>query len=390
MTFMNKNIILAVDDQPNNLKVIAGVLGDEYQLSIANNGHNALKILDKLVPDLILLDIMMPGMDGFEVCHEIKLRPQLKDIPVIFLTAKTEISDIVKAFEAGAVDYIFKPFNPLEVKARVNSQLQLFHTSRQLKELNYKLAVSQQELELTNVKLEMLNKQKDKFFSVIAHDLKTPFNNVIALTGLISESLASKEQESLLEYVTMLRNTTDKAMDLLMNLLEWAKSQTGNLKFTPGLIQPISIIQDVLAIYQESVRAKSLIVKFDCNPDYEFFGDQPMIATVLRNLVGNAIKFSLAGGVIYLKVNRLADGSTQFSVKDFGIGISSDLLPLLFVLGANTGRPGTRGEPSSGLGLMLCKDFVERHGGSITVESAEGKGSEFSFTIPDLSEPVNR
>lgn len=390
MTFMNKNIILAVDDQPNNLKVIAGVLGDEYQLSIANNGHNALKILDKLVPDLILLDIMMPGMDGFEVCHEIKLRPQLKDIPVIFLTAKTEISDIVKAFEAGAVDYIFKPFNPLEVKARVNSQLQLFHASRQLKELNYKLAVSQQELELTNVKLEMLNKQKDKFFSVIAHDLKTPFNNVIALTGLISESLASKEQESLLEYVTMLRNTTDKAMDLLMNLLEWAKSQTGNLKFTPGLIQPISIIQDVLAIYQESIRAKSLIVKFDCNPDYEFFGDQPMIATVLRNLLGNAIKFSLAGGVIYLKVNRLADGSTQFSVKDFGIGISSDLLPLLFVLGANTGRPGTRGEPSSGLGLMLCKDFVERHGGSITVESAEGKGSEFSFTIPDLSESVNR
>ena len=390
MTFMNKNIILAVDDQPNNLKVIAGVLGDEYQLSIANNGHNALKILDKLVPDLILLDIMMPGMDGFEVCHEIKLRPQLKDIPIIFLTAKTEISDIVKAFEAGAVDYIFKPFNPLEVKARVNSQLQLFHTSRQLKELNYKLAVSQQELELTNVKLETLNKQKDKFFSVIAHDLKTPFNNVIALTGLISESLASKEQESLLEYVTMLRNTTDKAMDLLMNLLEWAKSQTGNLKFTPGLIQPISIIQDVLAIYQESIRAKSLIVKFDCNPDYEFFGDQPMIATVLRNLVGNAIKFSLAGGVIYLKVNRLADGSTQFSVKDFGIGISSDLLPLLFVLGANTGRPGTRGEPSSGLGLMLCKDFVERHGGSITVESAEGKGSEFSFTIPDLSESVNR
>lgn len=387
---MNKNIILAVDDQPNNLKVIAGVLGDEYQLSIANNGHNALKILDKLVPDLILLDIMMPGMDGFEVCHEIKLRPQLKDIPVIFLTAKTEISDIVKAFEAGAVDYIFKPFNPLEVKARVNSQLQLFHTSRQLKELNYKLAVSQQELELTNVKLEMLNKQKDKFFSVIAHDLKTPFNNVIALTGLISESLASKEQESLLEYVAMLRNTTDKAMDLLMNLLEWAKSQTGNLKFTPGLIQPISIIQDVLAIYQESIRAKSLIVKFDCNPDYEFFGDQPMIATVLRNLLGNAIKFSLAGGVIYLKVNRLADGSTQFSVKDFGIGISSDLLPLLFVLGANTGRPGTRGEPSSGLGLMLCKDFVERHGGSITVESAEGKGSEFSFTIPDLSESVNR
>lgn len=387
---MNKNIILAVDDQPNNLKVIAGVLGDEYQLSIANNGHNALKILDKLVPDLILLDIMMPGMDGFEVCHEIKLRQQLKDIPIIFLTAKTEISDIVKAFEAGAVDYIFKPFNPLEVKARVNSQLQLFHTSRQLKELNYKLAVSQQELELTNVKLEMLNKQKDKFFSVIAHDLKTPFNNVIALTGLISESLASKEQESLLEYVTMLRNTTDKAMDLLMNLLEWAKSQTGNLKFTPGLIQPISIIQDVLAIYQESIRAKSLIVKFDCNPDYEFFGDQPMIATVLRNLLGNAIKFSLAGGVIYLKVNRLADGSTQFSVKDFGIGISSDLLPLLFVLGANTGRPGTRGEPSSGLGLMLCKDFVERHGGSITVESAEGKGSEFSFTIPDLSESVNR
>ena len=387
---MNKNIILAVDDQPNNLKVIAGVLGDEYQLSIANNGHNALKILDKLVPDLILLDIMMPGMDGFEVCHEIKLRPQLKDIPIIFLTAKTEISDIVKAFEAGAVDYIFKPFNPLEVKARVNSQLQLFHTSRQLKELNYKLAVSQQELELTNVKLEMLNKQKDKFFSVIAHDLKTPFNNVIALTGLISESLASKEQESLLEYVTMLRNTTDKAMDLLMNLLEWAKSQTGNLKFTPGLIQPISIIQDVLAIYQESIRAKSLIVNFDCNPDYEFFGDQPMIATVLRNLLGNAIKFSLAGGVIYLKVNRLADGSTQFSVKDFGIGISSDLLPLLFVLGANTGRPGTRGEPSSGLGLMLCKDFVERHGGSITVESAEGEGSEFSFTIPDLSESVNR
>src|SRR6056297_2739106 len=133
MIMKSKDLILIVDDQPNNLKVISSVLGDKYSISVANSGENALKILNKVTPQLILLDIMMPGMNGFEVCEKLKANEGTKEIPVIFLTAKTEISDLVKGFNYGAVDYITKPFNATEVKVRINNHLSLAHAKNQIK-----------------------------------------------------------------------------------------------------------------------------------------------------------------------------------------------------------------------------------------------------------------
>ena len=172
-----KDVILVVDDQPINLKVIASVLSQDYSLSIANNGVNALKMLEKGLPSLILLDIMMPEMDGFEVCQKIKENEKTKDIPVIFLTAKTDIKDIIKGFDYGAADYITKPFNTTEMKVRVINHLNLYHAKNELKEMNQKLLLSQEAVKSANQQLEQSNKEKDKFFSI------SPMTSKARLTG---------------------------------------------------------------------------------------------------------------------------------------------------------------------------------------------------------------
>ena len=222
---MIKDVILVVDDQPINLKVIASVLSADYSLSIANNGINALKMLEKGLPDLILLDIMMPEMDGYEVCKRVKENEKTKDIPIIFLTAKTDINDIIKGFDVGAVDYITKPFNPTEMKVRVVNHLNLYHAKKEIERMYQKLLMSQEALENANKQLEQTNKEKDKFFSIIAHDLKSPFNGIIGLSEMLRDDARILDTDSIIKYAGLIHSSTQQTFDLLKNLLEWARMQ---------------------------------------------------------------------------------------------------------------------------------------------------------------------
>jgi signal transduction histidine kinase len=356
----SKDVILIVDDQPINLKVAASVLGEDYTLSIANNGKNALKLLEIGTPDLILLDVMMPEMDGFEVCKIIKENEKTKDIPVIFLTAKTDIRDIIKGFEYGAVDYITKPFHPTEVKVRVKNHLNLYHAKNEIAKIN---------------------SEKDKFFSIIAHDLRSPLASISGLCDLLILMAESNNTDGLIEYAELIHQASKKSIDLLSNLMAWALAQTGMMEFKPEPVRIGELLNENMLLYFEVASQKSITIKVSKSDDVELFIDKAMINTVLRNLINNAIKFTYENGEIDMTM-ELKNDLVEITVSDNGMGMKPELIQELFKLDKKTGRPGTHGESSTGLGLLLCKEFIEIHGGQLWADSDLGKGSDFHFTIP--------
>ncbi len=362
-----KDIILVVDDQSNNLKVIASVLGSDYSLSIANSGVNALKILENNMPDLILLDIMMPDMDGFEVCRRIKSNERIRHIPVIFLTAKTDIDDIIKGFRCGAVDYITKPFNATEVDARVQNHLKLKHALNELK--------------VTNHKLNELNATKDKFFSIIAHDLRSPFTSILGYSELLIQQIKENNFESISQYAGIIEQSSKKAMDLITNLLEWARSQTGRIAFTPEKLDMVQLVDETARMFEQIAFLKNISIKRLLPEHLEVLADKNMISSVIRNLISNAVKFTRQGGEISI-TTRTEPHEIMVFITDNGVGMDKQRLEKVFRIDNTHSTYGTADEKGTGLGLILCKEFVEKHGGKIWAESKEGVGSVFSFSIP--------
>ena len=319
-----------------------------------------MKLLEIGTPDLILLDVMMPEMDGFEVCKIIKENEKTKDIPVIFLTAKTDIKDIIKGFEYGAVDYITKPFHPTEVKVRVKKHLNLYHAKNEIAKIN---------------------SEKDKFFSIIAHDLRSPLASISGLCDLLILMAESNNTDGLIEYAELIHQASKKSIDLLSNLMAWALAQTGMMDFKPEPVRIAELLNENMLLYFEVASQKAITIKVSKSIDVELFVDKAMISTVLRNLINNAIKFTYENGNIDMSLEMKND-AVRITVSDNGIGMKPELIQDLFKLDTKTGRPGTNGESSTGLGLLLCKEFIEMHGGQIWAESELGKGSDFHFTIP--------
>ncbi len=207
-----KSKILIVDDTPQNIEVIINILNNEFSLIVAKDGRQALHVIEKLIPDLILLDVSMPEMDGFEVCKLIKNNPNTKDVPIIFLTARAESDDIIKGFMVGGADYVTKPFRIEELKARMNIHLKLRQKELQLQELNA---------------------TKDRFFSIIAHDLKNPFSGLIGITDIILKNRKIMSQEKLDEMIRILHDSSHHGYKLLENLLEWSRTQTKSIQYEP-------------------------------------------------------------------------------------------------------------------------------------------------------------
>lgn len=237
------------------------------------------------------------------------------------------------------------------------------------------------EIRLKNEELQNLNATKDKFFSIIAHDLRSPFNSILGLTNYMVEQIQEKNFEKLEEYGVIVRNSSQRAMDLLTNLLEWSRSQTGRMEFSPEYIEMGSLIGEVTSLLVDSAEQKSITISQKTSGEIVASVDRSMFSTIMRNLISNAIKFTKVGGAIEIS---LEDELSAFkvSVKDNGIGIKKGQIEKLFRIDENQSTLGTRNEKGTGLGLILCKEFVDKHGGLIWVESEVGKGSLFCFTIP--------
>jgi signal transduction histidine kinase len=240
---------------------------------------------------------------------------------------------------------------------------------------------AEQEIKLKNRELQKANAEKDKFFSIIAHDLRSPFSGLLGLTDIMSEESQDLSAEEMKELSKHLNITAHNTFNLLEDLLEWAKMERGLTEFKPRIISIKKIVAESLYILGESARRKSIDVVIDIQ-EQEVYADSHMLQTVLRNLTSNAIKFTNRGGRITISTAGFENNSLLISIRDTGIGMKPDMLDNIFKIGANTKRDGTEGEHSSGLGLLLCKEFVEKQGGEIWVESIEGEGSAFHFTVP--------
>lgn len=352
--------LLIVDDIPENIQVLGNILRSAgYEVAFTDNGHDAIEKSKIIDFDLILLDIMMPQMDGFEVSRIIKSNPKSQKIPIIFITAKTDSDSIVKGFELGAVDYLTKPFKTPELLARVRTHIMLKYSTEELRKSNA---------------------MKDKLFSIIAHDLRGPVGNLGTSLDVLIDNFDYFYKEVLFENLNELKKSASSAYELLQNLLKWSRSQSNTIEFSPLKFKLKKLVDDNIELLSGMSSEKS--IRFETSVDGEIFiqADINMLRTILRNLF-NALKFSFPDSTIFVSAVK-KENMVEVSVKDNGVGIEKENMAKLFVPHEHFTTYGTKNEKGTGIGLNLCKDFVERNGGKIYVESEAGKGTKFIFTVP--------
>lgn len=358
--------ILIVDDNERNLQILEAMLKKiQAKVYTALSGKLALEMVMDINPDLILLDIMMPTMDGFEVCRSIKLNQDYQDIPIIFISALDSHNDKIKGFQSGAIDYVTKPFNVEEVLSRVKVHLLI--------------RSQQQELEQTNQRLREALGTKDRLFSIIAHDLQGPLANLQNVLKLLSQMSLTEAQR--LDFLNEALDTAGNTQTLLRNLLFWAKSQRNEIDFKPHNIFIAIIIDDSIKLLNSLAREKNIKISTNIPADLVCFADENMLNIIVRNLLTNAIKFSNKNSSIRIEYTN-TEAELQIHVVDQGVGIPADKLSCLFNAATHFSTHGTNYEKGTGLGLLICREFIEKHHGRIWLESEEGTGSSFSFSIP--------
>ena len=379
-----KPLILIVDDNSVSIRMLVHVLKKkDYELAISRNGSQALDMLEDIRPDLILLDIMMPDLDGFKVCRTLKDNPRTKEIPIIFLTAKEETEDLVQAFELGAVDYVTKPFNGLELLARVQTHLDLKFARDTQKELLIKLEENLKEIKEKNEKLEELNKIKNEFLGMAAHDLRNPLG-VIQVTSeyLLLLDLNNNLSEEQMDLLREINTSSEYMRDMLNELLDITAIESGQLKLEIKAEDYITFLKHIIKLNKPLADRKDISLELnvkDSLPPMSF--DRNKITQVLNNLITNAIKFSWPDTEVSVEVRKEQDCIIT-GIIDQGQGIPSDEINNMFKPFQKTSVKATAGERSTGLGLAITKKIVEGHGGKISVESEVGKGTKFYFTLP--------
>lgn len=362
--------VLIVDDVDANvllLKLLISKAG--YKTLTAFNGRDALEVIMKESPDLVLLDIMMPIMDGHEVAKRLKEIPGKEELPIIFLSALNSTEDIVQGFKLGAADYVSKPFNKDELLTRINHQISLIHAKKTIERQT-------QELKKTII-------GRDKLYSVIAHDLRSPIASIrmvmeVLINGISKESVDPEMYDLLI----MANRLTDDSFTLLDNLLKWTKSQTGRLNTVfQDDVDIMHLVTGVVEVFRGVARLKNITINLSGTTNRVARIDIDMTKTALRNLLSNAVKFSYDNSEVDVVVQEEED-RVVLHVHDNGAGISKDKQKLLFKTDTHFTSFGTGNEEGSGLGLLLCNEFVKRNGGNLSFISEEGKGSTFSFDIP--------
>ncbi len=333
--------------------------------SIVETGEDAIEHATTEKPDLVLMDInlksKMDGIDAAEVIYS-----QLR-IPVIFVTAFSESKLIARAKKTGSFGFLLKPFNRTELDVMVEMALDKASVER--------------ELEITKARLEEENANKDKFFSIISHDLKNPIGVIMSTSEFLDseyEDFSDKERKELIHVV---KNSAIKIHDLLEDLLDWARAKMGNMKYEPKNTILSRIGNEVLDLLEYNANNKEIELLNNISSSIAVYGDANMINLIIRNLISNAIKFTNKGGKI--EINSTFNGDeVTISVSDNGVGISEKDQQKLFRIDTYHTTIGTNDEPGTGVGLIFCKELVEKNDGKIWVESELGKGSKFIFTLP--------
>jgi two-component system sensor histidine kinase/response regulator len=372
--------ILVVDDTPANLLLLASMLKERgYEARPVPGGRLALQAAANDPPDLILLDITMPDMSGYEVCERLKASSELADIPVIFISASSETLDKVKAFGVGGVDYVTKPFRFEEVHARVATHLSL-------RQLRSKLAARNLELETSLDQLRRLEAMRDSLVHMIIHDLRSPLT---AICMLLDSVVRGGDEASAIGQradIERARSAAKKMIHMVNAVLDVSKMEAGEMVLDRSVWNVVDLVREIM----EEVGPLAIDRQLVCDAQAEHFpalADRGMVARVLQNLLSNAIRFSPPRSEIRVGVDRLG-AEVLVSVSDEGQGIPADQQTRIFEKFAQVeARSQGKSQRTTGLGLTFCKLAVEAHGGQIGVISQTGKGSSFWFTLPGTAGP---
>lgn len=354
--------ILTIEDKEIDLIFIKKTLelsGEKGKLFHAGSLNEGLEIISNEEIDCILLDLHLP--DGDEYTAFDTIFDEYSHIPIILLTGMDDEEMALNMIDRGAQDYLVKDnITPRELKKSIRFAVNRIKTENKLRDLNA---------------------TKDKFFSIMAHDLKNPLSIFALATSTLSQEIENMEIDDAKEYLEDLRINADNIYKLLENLLTWSRTQRKKIKFEPDIIDLSFILRNNFDLFKQSANQKNINLSFPKLKESKVYSDSNLINTILRNLVNNAVKYTPEGGKIILKVLEDKDKFT-ISIIDNGVGMSEHTLENLFRIDVNTSTPGTNNEKGTGLGLIVCKEFVYLMGGDIWAKSELGEGSEFSFTIP--------
>lgn len=346
-----KPSILIVEDTPLNIDILQEALGEDYDLAVAINGLVALQVLEtNSTPDLILLDIMMPEMDGFETCRRIKSNDRDKMIPIIFLTAKTENEDLLKGFELGAEDYVTKPFNIPELKSRIKTHIEI-QTNRRI--------------------LARKNRDFREMLHILCHDLANPLANIQSVLNIMDD-----DHEGIADFIPEMSRTIRQGLEIIESIRNMRSLDEKGL--TTGPVDLIEAWTDSSVMLRFRFVEKGVLLNppDSSEPVWVLAEEISLVNSVINNILTNALKFTPGGKSVSVEIMR-SNNVVIFSVKDEGIGIPADILVDLFnPLSRLTHREGTDGEPGTGFGMPLVKEFMSAYGGSIDVISEEGNGTE--------------
>ncbi len=364
--------ILVVDDIPSNVLLLKAILTrHHFNIVTASNGREAIEIIEKKAPDLALVDVMMPEINGYDLCRHIREKMKLDDLPIILLTALNDSEDIVIGFEAGANDFVSKPFNNEVLLMRIRFQLSIIASKRlilkQAKELSATIS------------------SRDKLYSVIAHDLRSPLATLKMILNYVSTKISSFDiDEDLKDMISTANSISEDAFNLFDNLLKWTKSQNNMLRYVPQKIEVTELVESSIEILKGGAYNKGItIITKLFNEKISVEVDIDMIKTVFRNILSNAIKFSEKGSNIILEAINRGD-NVLFNIIDQGKGMDRSSIEKIESGKVDFTSVGTNNESGSGLGLMLTREFIIRNGGTLSVHSVVGEGSTFSFYIPIL------
>jgi CheY-like chemotaxis protein len=375
--------VLIVDDIAANLKVLREVLEPRgFRILFAPRGDVALKVARSQLPDLILLDVMMPEMDGFEVCRQLKIDSSTAHIPVIFITAKDEAEDIVKGLRLGGVDYISKPFQTEVVVARTETHLRNSKLAQELRQTN-------RELEKARDVAEKAKMAQSAFLATMSHEIRTPMNSVLGMTSLLFETALSEEQR---DFVETIRLGSRSLLHIINEILDFSKIESGKMTLESHPFNLNASVEEALDLLGPAAAEKNLDLAYSPEPGLPaaLLGDSTRLRQILLNLAGNALKFTSRGEII-ITVRRAeperpgADASDcllHFAVRDTGIGIPREKRDRLFQAFTQVDSSTTRQYGGTGLGLAISKRLTELMEGKMWVESEPGAGSTFHFSIP--------